>query len=185
MTSPGHCSLRGRVCCNELADGTLCKRIVVDVDGELQHDAKLIELGAELEGADEGAPRELDDVFVVGARQEVHRRDDAMLRMCDARKGFRSDHPPFQEVDLRLIPEGDEIGRQRALEREAGSRHRTAIELLLQNGLVHVEKLIGFCRAGSMSSMESAPSLRKPSRSEGSQRPTSARGRHSGNPSAT
>ena len=31
--------------CDELADGTLRKRIVVDVDGKPQRDAKLIELG--------------------------------------------------------------------------------------------------------------------------------------------
>jgi len=60
--------------CDELADRTLRKRVVVDVDGQLQRDAKLIELGAELEGADDGAPGKLDDVFVVRASQEVRRR---------------------------------------------------------------------------------------------------------------
>src|SRR5258708_5201401 len=107
------------MCRDQLADGTLRKRTIVDVDGDLQCDAKLIELGAELEVVYDGSLGELEDVCVVGTRKEVRRRDDPMLRMCDARKGFRPDHPPFQEIDLGLIPERDEVGRQGAFEGES------------------------------------------------------------------
>ena len=93
--------------------GSLTSAVDRDVDRDAQVDAEPRQVQPGLERADQRLLGQRQQAGVVGARHEAARRQDAVLRMADAREGFGAGKLLPAQIDLRLVPELDPVVLER------------------------------------------------------------------------